>query len=45
MKEFIRLGTQFVEYRDYAKKTEGIILLLLLVNDLTITCYHDLDCC
>ena len=32
MQEFIRLGTQFVGYRDYAKKAEGNTLLLLLAN-------------
>jgi hypothetical protein len=32
MQEFIRLGTQFVGYHDYAKQAEGNILLLLLAN-------------
>jgi hypothetical protein len=29
MKEFIRLGTQFVGYRDFSKKLEGIIFSFL----------------
>jgi hypothetical protein len=32
MKEFIRLGTQFIGYRDYATKLEGTLFFLLLLS-------------
>jgi hypothetical protein len=31
MKEFIRLGTQFIGYRDHANKLEGIFCLLIFI--------------
>jgi hypothetical protein len=32
MKEFVRLGTQFIGYRDHTAKLKGIPLLLLLIE-------------
>jgi hypothetical protein len=39
MKEFIRLGTQFIGYRDYADNLKGIPLLSLPVEQIFLCCF------
>jgi hypothetical protein len=40
MKEFIRLGTQFVGYRDHAKKLEGTFLSASFAKHTPLFCHN-----
>jgi hypothetical protein len=43
IKELIRIGAQFIGYREYASKTEGNDSLLAFVRDFLLLFYRNFD--